>query len=67
MQLDHHSQVLATSINQSFAYQQEIEVAIRSSLTVDDCVVIKRQTEKVKQELIAYIVPSGLLILHQEL
>lgn len=60
MQLDHHSQVLATSINQSFAYQQEIEVAIRSSLTVDDCVVIKRQTKKLKEELVAYIVPSGL-------
>lgn len=60
MQLDHHSQVLATSINKSFAYQQEIEVAIRSSLTVDDCVVIKRQTKKLKEELVAYIVPSGL-------
>ncbi|MBD2135761.1 SDR family NAD(P)-dependent oxidoreductase [Sphaerospermopsis sp. FACHB-1094] len=60
MHLDHHSQILGTSINQSFAYQQEIEVAIRSSLTVDDCVVIKRQTKKGKQELIAYIVPSGL-------
>ena len=59
MQLDHHSQVLATSINQSFAYQQEIEVAIRSSLTVDDCVVIKRQTKKLKEELVAYIIPSG--------
>jgi len=59
MQLDHHSQVLVTSLNQSFAYQ-EIEVAIRSSLTVDDCVVIKRQTEQGKLELVAYIVPSGL-------
>jgi acyl-CoA synthetase (AMP-forming)/AMP-acid ligase II/short-subunit dehydrogenase len=59
MQLDNHSQVLATSLNQSFVYQK-IEVAIRSTLTVDDCVVIKRQTEKGKQELIAYIVPSGL-------
>ena len=59
MQLDHHSQVLVTSLNQSFAYQ-EIEVAIRSSLTVDDCVVIQRQTEQGKPELVAYIVPSGL-------
>jgi acyl-CoA synthetase (AMP-forming)/AMP-acid ligase II/short-subunit dehydrogenase/acyl carrier protein len=59
MQLDHHSQVLVTSLNQSFAYQ-EIEVAIRSSLTVDDCVVIERQTEQGKPELVAYIVPSGL-------
>jgi len=60
MQLDHHSQVLATSTNKNFAYQQEIEIAIRSSLTVDDCVVIKKQTKKLKEELVAYIVPSGL-------
>ena len=59
MNLDNHNQILATSTNENFTYQK-IEVAIRSSLTVDDCVVIKRQTEKVKQELIAYIVPSGL-------
>ncbi|MBS9387794.1 MAG: SDR family NAD(P)-dependent oxidoreductase [Dolichospermum sp. WA123] len=59
MQLYHHSQVLVTSLNQSFAYQ-EIEVAIKSSLTVDDCVVIQRQTEQGKPELVAYIVPSGL-------
>lgn len=59
MQLDNHSQVLATSTNENFTYKK-IEVAIRLSLTVDDCVVIKRQTEKGKQELIAYIVPSGL-------
>ena len=59
MQLYHHSQFLVTSLNQSFAYQ-EIEVAIKSSLTVDDCVVIQRQTEQGKPELVAYIVPSGL-------
>jgi len=59
MQLYHDSQVLVTSLNQSFAYQ-EIEVAIKSSLTVDDCVVIQRQTEQGKPELVAYIVPSGL-------
>lgn len=59
MQLDNHNQVLATSTNENFTYKK-IEVAIRSSLTVDDCVVIKRQTEKGKQELVAYIVPSGL-------
>lgn len=63
MQLDNHSQVLATSTNEDFTYQsthKKIEVAIRSSLTVDDCVVIKRQTKKLKEELVAYIVPSVL-------
>ncbi|MDB9319482.1 non-ribosomal peptide synthetase [Nodularia spumigena] len=60
MQLDDsHSQVLATSTKENFTYKK-IEVAIRLSLTVDDCAVIKKQTEKGKQELIAYIVPSGL-------
>jgi acyl-CoA synthetase (AMP-forming)/AMP-acid ligase II len=39
---------------------KDVEVAIRSSLTVDDCVVIERQTEQGKPELVAYIVPSGL-------
>ncbi|MBN3951616.1 MAG: SDR family NAD(P)-dependent oxidoreductase [Nostoc sp. NMS7] len=59
MQLDNSSKVLANLSNKSFTYR-EIEVAIRSSLTVDDCVVIKRETEKLKQELVAYIVPSSL-------
>jgi malonyl CoA-acyl carrier protein transacylase len=59
MQLNNHRQYLANSSNKNFIYR-EIEVAIRSSLTVDDCVVIERQTENVKQELIAYVVPSGL-------
>ncbi|WP_331001351.1 SDR family NAD(P)-dependent oxidoreductase [Nostoc sp. WHI] len=40
-------------------------MAIRSSLTVDDCVVMERQTEKLKQELVAYVVPSGLFVPQQ--
>ncbi|MEH1895040.1 MAG: SDR family NAD(P)-dependent oxidoreductase [Nostoc sp.] len=59
MQLDNYSQFLANLSKKSFVFR-EIEVAIRSSLTVDDCVVTERQTEKLKQELIAYVVPSGL-------
>ncbi|MBE8971000.1 SDR family NAD(P)-dependent oxidoreductase [Nostocales cyanobacterium LEGE 12452] len=64
MQLDNHSQVLGNLNNRNFIYR-EIEVAIRSSLTVDDCVVIKRETEKLKQELVAYIVPSSLFLPEQ--
>ncbi|MBN3894355.1 MAG: SDR family NAD(P)-dependent oxidoreductase [Nostoc sp. NOS(2021)] len=56
MQLGNYSQLLTNSNNKSFVCR-EIEVAIRSSLTVDDCVVIERQTEKLKQYLIAYVVP----------
>ncbi len=59
MQLNNYSKVLANLSNKNFICR-EIEVAIRSSLTVDDCVVIKRETEKLKQELVAYIVPSTL-------
>lgn len=60
MQLNNsNSQFLANSSNKNFIYR-EIEVAIRSSLTVDDCVVIERQTQKLTQELVAYVVPSGL-------
>lgn len=36
----------------------EVEVVIRSNLSVDDCVVLVRQTEKHEQELVAYVVPS---------
>ncbi|MDZ8258881.1 SDR family NAD(P)-dependent oxidoreductase [Nostoc sp. ChiQUE01b] len=64
MQLDNHNQLLATSSNKSFTYR-EIEVVIKSSLTVDDCIAIKRQTQKLKQELVAYIVPSGLFVPEQ--
>ncbi|MHC5597719.1 MAG: AMP-binding enzyme [Nostoc sp.] len=64
MQLDDYNQLLANSSNISFTYR-EIEVAIRSSLTVDDCVVIERQTENLKDELVAYVVPSGLFIPEQ--
>lgn len=59
MQLNNNSQFLANSSNKNFIYRK-IEVAIRSSLTVDDCVVIERETQKRKQELVAYVVPSGL-------
>ncbi|BAY78558.1 beta-ketoacyl synthase [Nostoc linckia NIES-25] len=64
MQLDNYSQTLVDSTNQSFIYR-EIENAIRSSLTIDDCSVIERQTEKFKQELIAYIVLSSLFAAEQ--
>ncbi|MFN6486362.1 MULTISPECIES: SDR family NAD(P)-dependent oxidoreductase [unclassified Nostoc] len=66
MQLDNYSQTLVDSSNQTFRYR-EIEIAIRSSLTIDNCVVIERQTEKFKQELIAYIVPSSLFAPEQVL
>ncbi len=59
MQLDNHNQLLANSSKKNFTFK-EIEVAIRSSLTVDDCVVIERRTKKLKQELVTYVVPSSL-------
>jgi acyl-CoA synthetase (AMP-forming)/AMP-acid ligase II len=64
MQLDNYSLPLASSINRNFICR-EVEVAIRSGLAVDDCVVIQRQTKKLKQELVAYIVPSGSFIPEQ--
>lgn len=64
MQLDNYSVPLANSINRNFICR-EVEVAIRSGLAVDDCVVIQRQTKKLKQELVAYIVPSGYFIPEQ--
>lgn len=64
MQQDNYSQLLANSSNKTFTFR-EVEVAIQSSLTVDDCVVIERQTEKLKQELVAYVVPSGLFAVEQ--
>jgi len=64
MQLDNHSQILENLSNKSFT-DREIEVAIRASLAVDDCVVIKREIEKLKQELVAYIVPSSLFVPEQ--
>jgi acyl-CoA synthetase (AMP-forming)/AMP-acid ligase II len=54
-----YSRLLVNSDKKKFT-SREIEVAILSSLTVDDCVVIKRQTQKLEQELVAYVVPSGL-------
>ncbi|BAY50317.1 AMP-dependent synthetase and ligase (plasmid) [Scytonema sp. HK-05] len=63
MQLNSYSESLASS--QKIFQIQEVEIAIRSSLTVDDCVVIQRQTEKSKQELVAYVVPSGLFVPEQ--
>lgn len=41
MQLDNHGQLLANSNNKSFICR-EVEVAIRSSLTIDDCLIIKK-------------------------
>ncbi|WGV25114.1 non-ribosomal peptide synthetase [Halotia branconii] len=64
MQLDNHKQVLKVLNNKIFTYE-EIEFAIRSSLTVDDCVVLNRQTKNLKCELIAYVVPLGLFAIEQ--
>ncbi|MDF5719561.1 MAG: SDR family NAD(P)-dependent oxidoreductase [Rhizonema sp. PD37] len=64
MQLDTYNQILVNSSNKTFTHK-EIEIVIRSSLAVSDCVVIKRQTEKSKQELVAYVVPLGLFVLEQ--
>ncbi|MDF5731169.1 MAG: AMP-binding protein, partial [Rhizonema sp. PD38] len=65
MQLDNPSQLSVNSTDKSFTYK-EIEAAILSSLTVDDCVVVERETtEKLKQELVAYVVPSGLFVSEQ--
>ncbi|WP_138502502.1 SDR family NAD(P)-dependent oxidoreductase [Nostoc sp. PA-18-2419] len=64
MQLNNYNLPLANSINKNFICR-EVEVAIRLGLAVDDCVVIQRQTKKLKQELVAYIVPSGSFILKQ--
>ncbi|MEI2579456.1 SDR family NAD(P)-dependent oxidoreductase [Scytonema sp. PRP1] len=63
MQLNSYSESLASS--QKIFQIQEVEIAIRASLTVDDCVVIQRQTEKLKQELVAYVVPSSLFVPEQ--
>ncbi|MBH8578114.1 AMP-binding protein [Nostocaceae cyanobacterium CENA369] len=64
MQLDNYRQIIETSNNKSFTYEK-IEIAIRSSLTVDDCVVLERQTKNLKHELIVYVVPSGLFAREQ--
>ncbi|AUT01015.1 AMP-dependent synthetase [Nostoc sp. CENA543] len=64
MQLNDHSQTLATPNDKNFLYRK-IEVAILSSLTVSDCIVRERQTQKQKQELVAYVVPSGLFASEQ--
>ncbi|WDD36883.1 SDR family NAD(P)-dependent oxidoreductase (plasmid) [Nostoc sp. UHCC 0926] len=63
MQLDNYSQILG--LNNKNVICKEIEVAIRSSLIVDDCVVIKREIKKLKHELVAYIVPSSLFVPEQ--
>ncbi|MCF4968895.1 SDR family NAD(P)-dependent oxidoreductase [Nostoc sp. CMAA1605] len=64
MQLNNHSQILATSNDKIFLYRK-IEVAILSSLTVSDCLVREKQTQKQQQELVAFVVPSGLFIPEQ--
>ncbi|ALF53425.1 polyketide synthase family protein [Nostoc piscinale CENA21] len=64
MQLNERNQFLVNSSNKNFTYR-EVEVAIRSSLTVDDCVVIEREAENQKPELVAYVVSSGLLVPEQ--
>lgn len=37
----------------------KVEAAIRSDLSVKDCVVLVRETQKHEQDLVAYVVPSG--------
>lgn len=61
MPLDNHNQLLANLNNKSFICR-EVEVAIPSSLTIDDCLIIKKQTEKLTQELVAYVVLLGLFV-----
>ncbi|MEH1869674.1 MAG: AMP-binding protein [Nostoc sp.] len=61
MQLDNYNQLLENSSNLSFKYR-EIEVAIRASFTVNDCIFRERETENLKQELVAYVVLSGLFV-----
>ncbi|MBW4674197.1 MAG: hypothetical protein KME52_09305 [Desmonostoc geniculatum HA4340-LM1] len=58
MQLDNYSHSLVGLTHKNYTYR-ELEFAILSSLNVHDCVVIKRQTENFKQELVTYVVPSG--------
>ncbi len=64
MQLDSYNQLRGDSSNKSCTLQ-EIEAAILSSLAIDDCVVRERQTENLKRELVAYVVPSGLFVPEQ--
>ncbi|MBD2253940.1 SDR family NAD(P)-dependent oxidoreductase [Nostoc parmelioides] len=59
MQLDNYSQNINSQNNKTLTYR-DIETAILSSLTVDDCVVIEKKTKNLESELVAYIVPSGL-------
>ncbi|QKQ75854.1 hypothetical protein [Nostoc sp. TCL240-02] len=61
MQLHNYNQLLENSSNLSFKYR-EIEVPTRSSFTVDDCIVIERETENLKQELVDYVVPSRIFL-----
>ncbi|MGA9379089.1 MAG: SDR family NAD(P)-dependent oxidoreductase, partial [Phormidium sp.] len=39
---------------------QEIAQAIQSSAIIEDCLILERQTEELQQELVAYVVPTGL-------
>ncbi|NMF63754.1 SDR family NAD(P)-dependent oxidoreductase [Brasilonema octagenarum] len=64
MQLENSNQLLVNFSQKSFT-DKEIEVAIRASLTINDCVVIERQTKKRTHELVAYVVPSGLFVPEQ--
>ncbi|MCF2150414.1 Polyketide synthase [Desmonostoc muscorum LEGE 12446] len=64
MQLDNSSKNLANSSNKK-NHLREVEVAIRSSFFVEDCVVVERQIEKLKHELVAYVVPSEIFVREQ--
>ncbi|MBE9224386.1 SDR family NAD(P)-dependent oxidoreductase [Phormidium sp. LEGE 05292] len=59
MQLDNYSQSLA-NLSQRKMNNQEIALTIQSTEIVEDCVVLERQTEQLLQELVAYVVPTGL-------
>ncbi|MBX9258922.1 SDR family NAD(P)-dependent oxidoreductase [Desmonostoc muscorum CCALA 125] len=64
MQLDNSSKKLANSSNKK-NHLREVEVAIKSSFFVEDCVVVERQIEKLKHELVAYVVPSEIFVREQ--
>ncbi|WP_414754481.1 SDR family NAD(P)-dependent oxidoreductase [Anabaena sp. CCY 9910] len=64
MQLNNYSQNLKSPDGENLIYR-DIEIAILSSLTVDDCVVREKETKNLESELVAYIVPSGLFVPEQ--
>jgi acyl transferase domain-containing protein/acyl-CoA synthetase (AMP-forming)/AMP-acid ligase II/NAD(P)-dependent dehydrogenase (short-subunit alcohol dehydrogenase family)/acyl carrier protein len=61
MQLDDSKKYLdLANSNEQKKQLKEVEAAIKSSLIIKDCLVIEKQTEELKDELVAYVVPSGI-------